>query len=65
MIVYAVVAQRVRPSLTELDARDEQLIDVCLQCWSDEPDARPTASQLMSYLLELSHPSSTLSQPQF
>lgn len=52
MVIFGVVAQDLRPSLTGLD-REDDMLALCRRCWSADPNSRPEASLILSYLNDL------------
>ena len=53
MVIFAVVAQGLRPSIGDLQSADDELIALCQACWCGEPEGRPTAQSIIAVLGEL------------
>ena len=47
-MIFAVVAQNLRPSLSNLETAQVELVLLCQQCWLPEPDSRPKAHNLIA-----------------
>lgn len=50
MVIFAVVAQGLRPSLSSIETADDGLVTLCQQCWSAEPTGRPCAKVITGTL---------------
>lgn len=53
MVIFSVVAHNLRPSISSLDSSEDDLVNLCQQCWSADPDQRPAAVKVKDLLDEL------------
>lgn len=50
MVIFAVVAQGLRPSISSIETAEEDLVSLCQQCWSTDPAHRPSAKAVIGLL---------------
>ncbi|XP_067948962.1 serine/threonine-protein kinase mos-like [Watersipora subatra] len=53
MVIFAVVAHGLRPSLSCIESADDDLVTLCQQCWSANALSRPSASNIIKVLENL------------